>query len=150
MKMLHPQFARKGKRFEHWITASSPEWQRVAAIQMTRYLCLETGYRQDLEKYAASWSRNKTSVLAMTDDVFCQDGNERHALIGIMTFHTFHENAILYHCYLHPFYRRGGRMKQAWSEAQERYPQYKIEHPLSAAMKRFLSKVDCSHVLDST
>ena len=131
LKIIRPQTAAKGNAFDAWITATSPEWQRVAVVQLTRYLSLETKYRQDLEEHAAPWVQNKTAAFAITDDVVNKDGQERQALIGTMTFHQFHQNPVLYHCYLHPFYRGKGLLENAWREARIRYPAFEIEPPLS-------------------
>ncbi|MET7016396.1 GNAT family N-acetyltransferase [Uliginosibacterium flavum] len=113
-------------------------------------MALETGNRQDLGEQATSWIKNQTSVFATTDKVLGKDGNERECLVGIATFHTFQQNPVLYHCYLHPFYRGKGLMERVWREVHARYPRFELEPPLSPAMSRFLSKVDHSHVLSST
>ena len=147
LNIIRPQTAPKGKTFDVWITASSPKWQRLAVVQLTRYLCLETKYRQDLNEDAASWKNNNTAVFAITGDVLCRYGQERQALVGMMTFHQFHHNPVLYHCYIHPFFRSKGLMKDAWKMACIRYPAFEIESPLSPAMEGFLAKVDISQVL---
>lgn len=147
-KILRPQSAAKGKIFDTWITSTSPEWQRLAVVQLTRYLSLETGYRQDLNEYANSWASNKTTVFAITEDITSRDGIERQSLVGMLTFHHFDNDPVpvLYHCYLHPFFRNKGLMKKAWQDVQVRFPRFEIEPPLTLAMKHFLGKVDYSIV----
>lgn len=148
-KILRPQTAANGKSFDRWITYSSAEWQRVAAVQLTRYLSLETKIRQDLSECANAWQENQTAVYSIVETVSCPKGDDRQAMVGMITFHQFDTNPILYHCYLHPFFRGKGLMKKAWLEIQKRYPRFEIEEPISAAMGRFLQSVDCSHVLQN-
>jgi hypothetical protein len=115
LKVIRPQLARVGKTFDTWITASSAPWQRTAVVQLTRYLCLKNlHYRQDLDEHIAQWKENRTTTFAITTEVPILNGSERHALVGILTFHQFKENPILYQCYLHPFFRGQGHMMNAW------------------------------------
>jgi len=148
--ILRPQYARLGKDFDEWITAASPRWQRIAVEQLTRYLSLETMYRQDCKENVETWQENKTAVYSITKYITCKDGRERNALIGIITFHKFNNIPVLYHSYLHPFFRRRGLMSKAWDAVKLKFPQFEVEPPLSPAMERFMSKVDCSHVLPSS
>jgi hypothetical protein len=151
MKVLRPQLARAGKSFDTWITASSPLWQRIAVVQLTRYLCLEhSHYRQDFDEYATPWEENRTATFTITSEVLTRHGLEREALVGILTFHQFKENPILYQCYLHPFFRGRGHMVDAWQAVQGRFPRFEVESPISPAMNKFLQKVDTAHVLPST
>lgn len=149
-KILRPQNAPLGRAFDEWITASSPQWQRKAVVQMTRYLSLETGYRQDSEEHIETWKKNKTEVFSITKNLLCKDEQERNALIGIITFHKFSDIPVLYHCYIHPFYRRKGIMAKSWETVKVKFPQFEVEPPISPAMTRFMQKTDCSHILPST
>lgn len=148
--VLRPQNAPLGKKFDEWINAFSPKWQRVAVVQLTRYLSLETGYRQDAEDYVETWLENHTEVFSITHCIYCKDGRERDALVGILTFHKFNSVPVLYHCYIHPFFRSKGIMAKAWERVKLKFPHFEVEPPVSPAMERFMKKVDCSHVLLST
>lgn len=107
--VIKPQNAPLGKKFDEWITASSPKWQRIAVIQLTRYLSLETGYRQDAEEYVETWNENHIEVFSITECIYCKDDRERDALVGILTFHKYNSVPVLYHCYIHPFFRKKGK-----------------------------------------
>lgn len=148
--VLKPQNAPFGKKYDEWITASSPKWQRIAVVQLTRYMSLETGYRQDAEVYVETWSKNNTEVFSITECICCKDGRERDALVGILTFHKYNSVPVLYHCYIHPLFRKKGKMTKAWEAVKLKFPQFEVEPPLSPAMERFMKKVDCSHILPST
>lgn len=148
IKIIRPQLARKGKSFDSWITCKSPKWQRLAVVQLTRYLSIECDYRQDLCEFSSVWMENKTASFSMVDSITLKNGEEREALIGIITFHEFNSIPTLYHCYLHPFYRKGkgDLMKEAWISIQARYPKFEIEPPISQSFKGFIKKSNHSHV----
>lgn len=150
MKILRPQTAAKGRSFDSWITSESSEWQRLAVVQLTRYLSLEANYKQDLIEHVTAWEESRTTVFPITEIVTCRMGIDRQALIGIVTFNQLGVNPVLYHCYLHPFFRGKGFMKRAWTKIQLRYPRFEVEEPLTRAMKGFLSSVDISPILEST
>jgi hypothetical protein len=141
-KVIRPQLAPIGRHFDQWISASSPKWQRIAAVQLERYFSIETGFRHDLDELVDIWINSKIQILTITDAIIRPDKNEREGLIGFVYFLDRGEGPVLYHCYLHPFYRHSGRMQKAWSELQSVFPKFEIEEPISLAMKSFLFKVD--------
>jgi hypothetical protein len=128
-------------RFDQWISSASPKWQRLAVVQLTRYLSLETGYRQDMDEAVSTWNDLKLQVFSMTEDIFEEDGTKRHALIGMVTFITEKpEDVILYHAYLHPFFRKKGLLTTNWKQIKMAYPVFNVEHPISPAFQAFLEK----------
>jgi hypothetical protein len=139
-KILRPQCAPRGKKYDEWITSSSSRWQRIAVVQLSRYLSLETGYRQDFDENVETWNTNKIETYSITEDILSKDGEERNALIGILTFLNSGPKPVLYHCYIHPFFRSKGLMDSAWDLVKAKTPHFDIEPPLSNAMKRFLHK----------
>ena len=142
-KVIRPQKAPFGKKFDPWISSFSPTWQRCAVVQLTRYLAMETGYRMDLDETVATWRKVEVNAFAVTELVVDKNGNEYEALVGNAIFYTLSGVATLYYCYLHPFFRNRKLFQKHWGMISRRYPQFDVEPPISKPMQALLTRVGC-------
>ena len=139
--IIRPQKAPFGKRFDPWISSSSPVWQRRAVVQLARYLSMETRYRMDLDESVATWRGAGVNAFAITECIQQNDGNEHEALVGTAIFYMYSEGPTLYYCYLHPFFRNRKLLQKHWEELRRRYPEFEIEPPISKPMQALLVRL---------
>lgn len=139
MCIIKPQFPKKDEQFYRWVTDKSPKWMRAPVVQIRRYQanechdgmlwnCSDEGWKKTAIYTFVEWLHNSR----YTD---CQE-----ALIGAVGFDLDGSMPSLAFCWIHPFFRRKGKLTRAWPEFKEKIGQFWVESP-NKDMTAFLDSV---------
>ena len=143
--LVEPQLARLGIDYPDWITVDSPEWQREACVQIRRYQSRECKDGMSMDTSFACWLN--VEVRVFKDRFYDKSDRCREGIIGAVGFEKnvlFDDGKkrhILQFCWIHPFYRREGLLKQAWPEFLKKFGSFLVSTPRSPSMVRILQKV---------
>lgn len=140
-KIIRPQNAADGQCFDKWVTSNSRQWQRIHFVQIRRYLSLEfKDYGCNLDCSNMSW--NETVAYSFLDPA-CQG-----TLVGAAFFDTECGEVTLSSCWLHPFFRHQGLVKEAWPEFITRFDSFYVETPVSKTMIGLLQSINYQGVIN--
>ena len=137
--------ARIAEKFSLWFVL--PLWknrEKTVVENIGYYFKREMRY--DLAPYSAE-SRsyhNFAYLIAEHQGIHCRDpkANIYHAIGAIGITCDDAEPHILEWAWLHPYVRRRGIMKCAWSLLEKRHPEFNLRSPLSNSMEAFVKGVD--------
>lgn len=138
-RIIRPQNAKQGAKFDEWITSKSPIWQRRAVVQMRRYQSLECKDGMDWREDAEGW--DVCEAYAFLEDHWNTKEEYVQQLIGAAGFssRTHNKSFFLNFCWIHPFWRKMGLLGNAWPKFIERYGDFPVPSP-SKNMKSFLTR----------
>ncbi|MBC3765817.1 hypothetical protein [Neptunicella marina] len=137
--IIRPIPAPTGYKYNNPITIDSPNWQKEACVAIRRYQGKECqdGFKWDTSNNA--WEN--VVVYPILEDILMIDSQEiRECLIGQVTMVT-PENADTYlsTAWIHPFYRRRGKLSKIWNELINIYGKFEVEEP-NSNMQSFIAK----------
>ena len=137
--IIRPIPAPMGCNFDYPITIDSPTWQKEACVALRRYQGKECndGFKWDTSNDA--WEDIK--VYPIVEDIPMIDSLEiRQCLIGQVTMVTpKDEDTYLSTAWIHPFYRRRGKLSSLWKKLITAYGKFEVEQP-NTNMQAFLTK----------
>ena len=142
LRNIRPQYARKGRKFDQWITAASAPWQREHIVQIRRYVGLEfPKYGMAMDVDDDCWQG--VEVYPFCDELHYTTRNSelREAVIGAAGFQCDNGTWVLKFVWLHPFWRHQGLCRRAWPSFLERYGQFVIEPPISNQLQRLIDEM---------
>ena len=140
-KILRPIPAPMGAEFDKEITINSPTWQKHACVALRRYQAKEC--RDGMQWNVADEGWQNLIVYPVIDVVQSLDSSTvRECLIGLITVNTGNpDHPYLSTAWIHPFYRRQGRMTKLWKQLTDKYGTLDVEEP-NSDMQSFLNKVN--------
>ena len=110
--IIRPQPSEIGKCFDEWINIDSDLWQRERIVQIRRYQSIECSDGMNMDTSSACWQG--IDVFPLTADL--PDGktsDTRQYLVGGVCFKTYSGGqVVLEFCWIHPFWRNRGLLKQ--------------------------------------
>lgn len=139
--LIRPIPAPTGLFYEEEITLSSPDWQKLACVAIRRYQSKECDDGMNWDISEQGWSDVVAYPLIeriqnITDFEF------RECLIGLITINIKSPNKpYLSTAWIHPFYRRKGKMTALWRKLTEKYGELDVEAP-NSNMQAFLKSVE--------
>lgn len=139
-KIIRPIPAPLTMHFDELITIKSPLWQKQACVALRRYQAKECNDSFGWDESDEGWEN--TVVHPFLSDLQLSDGDGiRECLIGQVTMICSpDDNYCLSTVWLHPFYRRQGKLKALWPELKEKYGNFDVEQP-NDSMKAFMASV---------
>lgn len=131
------------------ITNKSLKQHRMAVYKIARFFRKEFGY--DFVQYHYEEKDDETKSVAFLwvhpEAVFSVQ-DFRVPCIGATCFRwrkwEEFEGWAMQWIWMHPFYRRKGLLTKAWPKFRKEFGEFKVEPPLSDAMRAFLAKIDLS------
>lgn len=145
LRIIRPQRARKGQKFDQWITATSLPWQRAHITQVRRYLALEfETYGMGMDESDECWRDIEVYTFCETVLLNERSSDERDAVVGAACFQRDSDHWTLMFIWLHPFWRNRGMCQRAWPAFVERYGSFKVEPPISKQMQGLLKSISQS------
>lgn len=140
-KIVRPIPAPQGAKFDKEITINSPLWQKEACVALRRYQAKECrdGMRWGTED--EGWQN--MIAYPVIDQIPSLDGSAmRECIVGLATINTsIPAHPYLSTVWIHPFYRRQGRITKLWKQLINKYGTLDVEEP-NSNMQSFLSKVN--------
>lgn len=137
--IIRPIPAPIGCNFDYPITIDSPTWQKEACVALRRCQSKECndGFKWDTSNDA--WE--DVEVYPIVEDIQMIDSLEiRQCLIGQVTMVTSKdEDTFLSTAWIHPFYRRRGKLSNLYQELTNIYGTFDVEQP-NTNMKAFIDK----------
>lgn len=139
-KIIRPIPAPATLHFDKVININSPLWQKQACVALRRYQARECNDGFSWDESDRGWEN--IFVHPFLDEIRLCDGDGfRECLVGQVTMvRSSDENYYLSTVWLHPFYRRKGKLRFLWPELQELYGYFEIEQP-NDSMRAFLASV---------
>lgn len=139
-KIIRPIPAPATLHFDKVININSQLWQKQACVALRRYQARECNDGFSWDESDVGWEN--TVVHPFLDEIRLCDGDGlRECLVGQVTMvRSSDDNYYLSTVWLHPFYRRRGKLRVLWPELQEMYGDFEIEQP-NDSMRAFLASV---------
>lgn len=139
-KIIRPIPAPATLHFDKTINIHSPLWQKQACVALRRYQARECNDGFSWDESNAGWEN--IVVHPFLDEIRLCDGDGlRECLVGQVTMvRSSDDSYYLSTVWLHPFYRRKGKLRDLWPELQELYGDFEIEQP-NDSMRAFLMSV---------
>jgi len=147
MGVIRPLHAPEGKEFDQWIDKNSALWMREGIVQIRRYLSLECDYSFSFDASEECW---ENLIVYTYTGYYLKESNTESvykSLIGAVAFDKveFEDGKteyVLRFCWIHPFCRNRGLLKESWRTLSFRFKDFLVERPLTPAMKVFLNNAD--------
>lgn len=140
-KIVRPIPAPQGAKFDEEITIDSPIWQKEACVALRRYQAKECRDGMGWGTDDDGWQ----NIIAypILDEIQSLDGSAtRECIVGLVTIDTsISTHPYLSTVWIHPFYRRQGRMAKLWKQLTDKYGTLGVEKP-NSDMQSFLNKVN--------
>lgn len=134
--------APEGEFFDPVITIESPAWQKEACVALRRYLGRECDCGMQWDSSDVAWKDATVHPLTVPGIQIHNSCKTSQGLIGMVVFDKDSAgNHFLTAAWIHPFYRRKGRLRHIWSSLVHHYGQFAVEDP-SSNMQKFLKSVD--------
>ena len=139
-KIIRPIPAPVPLHFDELITIDSPLWQKQACVALRRYQARECNDGFHWDESDEGWQN--TVIHPFTDEIrLCNGKGVRECLIGQVTMELSpDETYYLSTVWLHPFYRRRGKLRSLWPELKDRYGDFEVEQP-NSNMSAFLASI---------
>ncbi|MCK7460202.1 hypothetical protein [Idiomarina aminovorans] len=139
-KIIRPIPAPLTLHFDEIITINSPLWQKQACVALRRYQAKECNDGFHWDESDEGWQN--TVIHPVLDEIrLCDGKGVRECLIGQVTMELSpDETYYLSTVWLHPFYRRRGKLRNLWPELKEKYGDFEVEQP-NDNMSAFLASI---------
>lgn len=139
-KIIRPIPAPLTLHFDELITIDSPLWQKQACVALRRYQAKECNDGFHWDESDEGWQN--TVIHPFTDEIrLCNGKGVRECLIGQVNMEVSpDETYYLSTVWLHPFYRRRGKLRSLWPELKERYGDFEVDGP-NSNMSAFLASI---------
>ena len=140
-KQISPLKALSNKNFDQWVTSKSPKWQRKHIVMIRRYQKYECDDGCIMDTSDKLWE--EIQAFTFTDTYFDKKkGVYREWLIGSACFYRYKYGMQLDFCWLHPFWRNKGLLRDSWPQFIERFGNFYLSRPISKSMQGFLNSVN--------
>ena len=141
--IIRPIPAPKEAEYSSKITISSPDWEKLACVALRRYQHRECRDGMSWDISNEGW-KNVEAYPFTEKLVVPGTSEERDCLIGLVTM-NINEGCLplLSTVWLHPLFRRKGKLKNLWSDLKYKYGNFDVEQP-NANMKAFMKAMSDS------
>lgn len=136
--IIRPQKPRQGSTFDKWVTKNSAIWQRKHFVQIRRYQHLECRDGMSMDTTDECWE--DVVAYSFLSDFYDDNNNELNCLVGAAGFTKNEYGTTLEFCWIHPFFRGKGLLKNAWPKFIDYFGEFHVGEPHSHAMKGFLNR----------
>ncbi|MGL4579152.1 MAG: hypothetical protein ACRCVP_09700 [Shewanella xiamenensis] len=137
--IIRPIPAPIGCKYDNPITLNSPTWQKEACVALRRYQSKECKDGFNWDTSDGGWEN--VAVHPIVEYIRMIDSQEyRECLIGQVTMVSKKDaDAYLSTAWIHPFYRRQGKLTNLWQQLTTTYGKFGVEQP-NTNMRAFVIK----------
>lgn len=139
-KIIRPQKPRARSDFDLWVTKDSAIWQRKHFVQIRRYQSIECDDGMAMDTSDRCWQ--EFVGYSFLRDYYVESSETlKQWLVGCVGFSHNETETTLEFCWIHPFWRGRGLLKEAWPSFSKRFGAFDVSQPRSNAMQGFLSSI---------
>ena len=138
--VMRPIPAPAGMRYDDVITVKSELWQKLACVALRRHQGKECNQGFNWDESDEGW--RDVSVFPLVEHLYINArGESRECLIGYASIEVDDGRAYLMTVWIHPLYRRKGRLTELWNKLCGIYGEIKVSEP-NSNMQAFMSKIN--------